>query len=85
MPNRIYWNDLSYEVQQDLIAEQVALLMEDTEVMAEVNEKLDEDNEIGEVKDETAQTRKWNIETELEQRAEDIINKTFYGSISINE
>lgn len=85
MKQRIYFNELSWEKQQELIEEMKAELKADTDVMQSINEQIDEDNEIGEVKNQTAQQREWLIDEELEKRAEDIINRTFYGEITINQ
>lgn len=85
MRQRIYFNDLEWSIQQDIISDLKAELKEDADVMREINEQIDEDNETAEMTSETPQQREWLIDEELEERAEDIINRTFYGEITINQ
>jgi len=83
---RIYLSDLQSETKDQLIEAIISRLRDDENEMKKIEKKIDDEiKEDGDVIDLKKLPRKNRIEMELEDRAEKILEETFYGEINIGE
>lgn len=82
--DRIYFDELSYEKQEKIKVDVIEYLKLDDDLMAEIKVEVMSEAEIGK-ETQTAEETKREIDYKLEQKADDLINRTFYAELSIIE
>lgn len=84
---RIYWDNLSYECQEDIKADLLTRFLEDPETLEDITIKV-QNNCIDDEEDFeslTQEKKDWKIKSLAEDMVDDFINREFYGEITIGE
>lgn len=83
----INWSDLTYETQESIKENLLERFKDDPETMEAVNIQVHQNCVDDEIDFETLTKKEldWKIECVLDDMVEDIINKEFFGEITIGE
>lgn len=84
---RIYWDNLSYEFQEDIKADLLKRFLEDPETLEDITIKVQQNCIDDEEDFESLPPAKkdWRIQSMAEDMIETFINEEFYGEITIGE